>query len=87
MSKKLNKLEDILPFIDKPIYVKGYCWSRSFDGWTVIYKDKNGVLNFDYRGISYSVVGFLPNQYTSRLSSNYNNGFYENNNTEEEDGL
>ena len=28
----------LLPYINRPVYVKGYCWNRKFDGWTVIYE-------------------------------------------------
>lgn len=38
-----NRREEIeqwlIPYIDRPVYVKGYCWSREFDGWTVIYDE------------------------------------------------
>ena len=80
-----NRSEDrdlLTPYIDRPVYVKGYCWGRKFDGWTVIYdegknkfRDRN--LMFDYRGKQYSVYGFLPSIYTMRTDSSYNNAFYE----------
>lgn len=80
-----NRYEDLdmlIPYIDKPIYVKGYCWGYSFDGWTVIYdegknrfRDRN--LMFDYRGNQYSVYGFLPSRHTMTTDSSYNNAFYQ----------
>lgn len=80
-----NRSEDIdllTPYIDKPVYVKGICWNRVFDGWAVIYdgganwfRDMN--LVFDYRGKTYPVSGFLPSQFTMNTSSSYNNAIYK----------
>lgn len=75
ISEPNQLLED---FITEPIYVKGYCWNRKFDGWTVIYRCEDGTLRFDYRGVSYPVTGFLPNKWMDELCSCYNNGFYIN---------
>ena len=74
-----NKREEIkqwlIPYIDRPVYIKGYCWGKEFDGWTVIYDD--GRLLFDYRGKTYPVYGFLPSRFTLWTDSTYNNAFYE----------
>lgn len=80
-----NRVEDIdslISYIDKPVYVKGYCWSKSFDGWVVIYDGgktwlHDRTLMFDYKGKSYPVCGFLPNRHTLRTDSSYNNAFYK----------
>ena len=61
-----NRSEDrdlLIPYINKPVYVKGYCWNKSFDGWVVIYEGEESKLIgrnlvFDYRGKQYSVFGF-----------------------------
>lgn len=74
-----NRSEDIsllIPYIDKPVYIKGYCWNKSFDGWVVIYKEKDRLL-FDYRGEQYPVFGFLPSRHTMWTDSSYNNAIYE----------
>lgn len=80
-----NRSEDIdllTQYIDKPVYVKGICWNRVFDGWAVIYdgganwlRDVN--LVFDHRGKTYPVFGFLPSQFTMNTSSSYNNAIYK----------
>ena len=62
-------------YVGKPVYVKGVCWNRSFDGWTVIYRRESGDLWFDYRGGNYPVNGFLPNEFT--IGSSKNNCFSE----------
>lgn len=81
-----NRREEVeqwlIPYINRPVYVRWYCWSRKFDGWTVIYDDgktrfHDRNLMFDYRGESYSVYGFLPSRYTMSTSPLYNNAFYE----------
>lgn len=64
-------------YVGKPVYVKGVCWNRSFDGWTVIYRRESGDLCFDYRGGNYSVDGFLPNEFTLSFGSKSNNCFSE----------
>ena len=75
-----NRQEEIeqwlIPYIDRPVYVKGYCWGRIFSGWTVIYDD-DGRLLFDYRGKTYSAWGFLPSRFTLSTDSSYHNAFYE----------
>ena len=68
--------EDIEKYVGFPVYAKGYCWNRTFDGWTVIYRYESGNLMFDYRGASYSADGFLPSKYELPCSSKYNNAFY-----------
>ena len=78
-----NRVEDIdclIPYIDKPVYVRGFCWNKSFNGWTVIYDNGSG-LKFDYRGETNSVYGFLPSRFTMRTASNYENAFYKNETT------
>ena len=81
-----NRSEDIdllIPYIDKPVYIKGFCWNKTFDGWIVIYdngvtwlRDRN--LVFDYRGITYSVFGFLPSRFELQVpSSSNNNAIYK----------
>ena len=72
----------LLPYINRPVYVKGYCWNRKFDGWTVIYEEEKSNLVgrnllFDYRGKTYPVYGFLPSRYTISTNSSYDNAFYE----------
>ncbi len=68
--------KDIEKYVALPVYIKGHCWNRTFDGWTVIYRHESGSLMFDYRGASYPVKGFLPNEFTMSCSSTYNNAFY-----------
>ena len=80
-----NRSEDIdllIPYINKPVYIKGYCWNKRFDGWVVIYEGKKMLrsvsnLCFDYRGESHPVFGFLPSRFTMCTSSTYNNAFYK----------
>ena len=74
----VEKIEskDIEKYVGFPVYAKGYCWNRTFDGWTVIYRYEGGNLMFDYRGASYSVDGFLLSKYELPCSSKYNNAFY-----------
>ena len=80
-----NRSEDrdfLIPYINKPVYIKGYCWNKSFDGWVVVYEGEEsrliGInLLFDYRGQQYSVFGFLPSRYTMPTSSTYDNAFYK----------
>lgn len=72
----------LIPYINRPVYVKGYCWNRSFGGWTVIYEgEKSNLVGinllFDYRGKTYSVYGFLPSRYAISTDLSYNNAFYE----------
>lgn len=79
-----NRSEDIdllVQYIDKPVYIKGFCWNIKFDGWTVIYDIgktwlHDRTLMFDYKGKSYSVYGFLPNKYTLYYDSSYGNTIY-----------
>ena len=86
MEMICNRSEDrdlLLPYIDKPVYIKGYCYGRKFDGWTVLYEGKESRLIgrnicFDYKGGHYSVYGFLPSKYTMCTSSTYNNAIYKN---------
>ena len=79
MFESMKKIEkcDIEKYVTLPVYIKGYCWNRTFDGWTVIYRREDGKLAFDYRGASYPVDGFLPSRFTMSCSSTYNNAFYE----------
>ena len=72
---KKENIDFLFPCIDKPVYVKGYCWNKRFDGWTVLYND-NGLM-FDYRGKTYPVLGFLPSKFTMNTSPTYNNVFYK----------
>ena len=76
--ENIEKIEskDIEKYVALPVYIKGHCWNRTFDGWTVIYRHESGNLMFDYRGASYSVKGFLPSEFTMSCSSTYNNSFY-----------
>lgn len=81
-----NKSEDmdlLIPYIDKPVYIKGHCWNKKFDGWTVIYEGEESRLIgrnllFDYKGKTYPVYGFLPSRHTMKTSSVYNNAIYDN---------
>lgn len=81
-----NRNEDVdmlIPYIDKPVYIKGFCWNKSFDGWAVIYDggkswwhDKN--LMFDYKGKTYPVFGFLPSRFDLQVPSSSNrNAIYK----------
>ena len=80
-----NRKEDIdklFPYINKPVYVSGFCWNKKFDGWVVLYdsnKDSWQDMNvmFDYKGHVYSAYGFLPSAYTMCTSSTYNNAIYK----------
>ena len=80
-----NRSEDrdlLIPYIDKPVYIKGYCCGRKFDGWVVIYEIEESWLTgrnlvFDYKGKQYSVYGFLPSRHTMWTSSTYDNAFYK----------
>lgn len=75
-----NRKEDIdlfVQYINKPVYVKGYCWNKRFDGLVVVYEDEENRLVFDYNGKQYSVFGFLPSRFTMRTDSSYNNAFYK----------
>ena len=76
ICNKSENIDLLTHYICKPVYIKGYCWNRVFDGWTVIYRREDGNLAFDYRGASYSVEGFLPSRFTMSTSSTYNNAFY-----------
>lgn len=74
--------ERLISYINKPVYVKGYCWGRKFDGWTVIYDDGTEtfsgkrMVKFDYSGKSYTANGFLPSRFTLGTDSSYGNAFY-----------
>lgn len=74
--QKIEKSQ-IENYVGKPVYVKGVCWNRLFDGWSVIYRRESGDLWFDYRGANYSVDGFLPNEFTLSFGSKSNNCFSE----------
>lgn len=83
ICNRSEELDSLIPFINCPVYIKGYCWGRTFDGWVVIY-DAGGEtirggknLYFDYRGKSYPIVGFLPNRHTMWTSSTYDNAIYK----------
>lgn len=71
-----ENIDVLIPYIDKPVYVKGFCWNKSFDGWTVIYNGSTGLM-FDYRGKTYSVYGFLPSRFTMWCDSTYENAIYK----------
>ena len=84
MNMICNRNEDIdllVPYINLPVYIKGFCWNKKFDGWTIIHygdrvlPDSKNLL-FDYRGNTYPVYGFLPRMFTMSASSTYNNAFY-----------
>lgn len=66
----------LTPYIDKPVYVKGYCWGRKFDDWVVLYMDGER-MSFDYRGNTYPVWGFLPSRFTMDTDSSINNVIYD----------
>ena len=81
ICNKSEDYESLFPYINKPVYIKGYRWGKTFDGWTVIYDVGSTwlhekTLSFDYRGHSYSVFGFLPSRFTSRTDSSFYNAFY-----------
>ena len=77
ICNRSENLDLLFPYIDKPVYVKGFCWNRSFNGWTVIYNNGDGLV-FDYRGKTYSVFGFLPSRFTMWHDSKYENAIYKN---------
>ena len=77
ICNKCENIDALFSYIDKPVYIKGFCWNRHFDGWTVIYYGE-GELKFDYVGKSYSVRGFLPSCFTSIYSPSYKNAIYKN---------
>lgn len=80
-----NINEDIgllVPYINKPVYIKGCCWGKKFDGWAIIhYNDKEikscKNLLFDYRGNTYSVYGFLPSRFTMWTDPSDGNAIYK----------
>ena len=77
MCNRREAIEECLtPYINKPVYVKGYCWGREFDGWTVLYMDGER-MSFDYRGKTYPVWGFLPSRFTMTTDSSINNVIYK----------
>lgn len=72
-----ENIDALIPYIDKPAYIKGFCWNRSFDGWTVIYNNGSGLM-FDYRGKTYPVLGFLPSRFELQVPSSSNrNAIYK----------
>lgn len=77
ICNRSENVDLLIDYICKPVYIKGYCWNRVFDNWTVIYRREDGNLAFDYRGASYPVAGFLPSRFTMSTSSTYNNAFYK----------
>ena len=77
ICNRTENIDALIPYIDKPVYVKGFCWNRSFNGWAVIYNDGSGLM-FDYRGKTYSVCGFLPSRFTMWCDSTYENAIYKN---------
>lgn len=77
ICNRSENIDTLIPYIDKPVYVKGFCWNKSFDGWTVIYNNGSGLM-FDYKGKQYSVFGFLPSRFTMWCDSKYENAIYNN---------
>lgn len=75
-----DDIDALTQYVDKPVYVRGYCWGKKFDGWTVLYESSNPHLVskwvFDYRGKTYSAWGFLPSYFDSAYCSTYDNAFY-----------
>ena len=47
-----NKSEDIgllVPYINLPVYIKGFCWNKKFDGWDIIhYNNKELLAHFGF---------------------------------------
>lgn len=80
-----DKIEDIgllVPYLNQPVYIKGCCWNKVFDGWGIVHNNDKALLSsknfmFDYRGNTYSVYGFLLSRFTMRISSTYNNAIYK----------
>ena len=81
-----ENIDVLIPYINKPVYIKGFCWNKSFDGWVVLYLDEKeernwlGILNlyFDYKGSTYSVYGFLPSRFDLQVPSSSNrNAIYK----------
>ena len=80
-----NKSEDIgllVPYINMPVYIKGFCWNKKFDGWAIIHYNNKELpssrnLLFDYRGNTYSAYGFLPSRFTMSTSLTYHNAIYK----------
>ena len=83
ICNRSENIDTLIPYIGKPVYVKGFCWNREFDGWVVLYdggtnwlRDVN--LVFDYRGKTYSVFGFLPSRFSLQVPSSSNrNAIYK----------
>ena len=84
-NRRKNMEEALTPYINKPVYIKGYCWSKNFDGWVVLYLDETeerdwlGHLNlyFDYKGKRYTVYGFLPSDPDDWISAYRHNAIYK----------
>lgn len=77
ICNRSENIDALIPYINKPVYIKGFCWNKKFDGWVVIYDQGKGFwsdmnLAFDYRGQTYLVSGFLPNRLDLRVPSSSN---------------
>ena len=82
LCNSVENINILMQYVNKPVYIKGYCWCKKFDGWTVIYDEGKSRfhdvnLMFDYRGKKYPAYGFLPSRYTLFMDSTYNNAFYK----------
>lgn len=84
ICNRSENIDTLISYIDKPVYIKGYCWNKEFDGWVVLYdrgKDSWHDMNlvFDYKGSTYSVFGFLPSRFDLQVPSSSNrNAIYKN---------
>ena len=84
ICNRSENIDVLISYINKPVYIKGYCWNKVFDGWVVLYDkgkdfwhDTN--LVFDYKGNTYSVFGFLPSRFDLQVPSSSNgNAIYKN---------
>ena len=78
-----ENIDLLIPYINKPVYIEGFCWNKAFNGWVIIYdrgKDNWRDMNlvFDYRGKTYSVYGFLPSRFDLQVPSSSNrNAIYK----------
>lgn len=84
ICNRSENIDMLIPYINKPVYIKGFCWNKEFDGWVVLYdkgKDFWHDMNlvFDYKGNTYSMFGFLPSSLTLQVPSSSNrNAIYKN---------
>jgi hypothetical protein len=82
ICNRSENVGQLAPYLNQPVYVKGYCYNKRFDGWCIIHNNDKVLIDsrklvFDYRGDTYSAYGFLPSRFTMITDSRYNNAFYK----------